>query len=152
MKKLISFLLIFVILFLSSCDVFDGKMRRHMVEYYSNDEHYAELSGTVASIHEDPYLEELKLYISGLQVLTEIHDFPVYKTTDQEIFTIVNYKDLSFNINVGDEIVFTSAPGSFYNGHNKPIVELKRGGDVLLTFEDGKAAYLDWIVNVLTGD
>ena len=146
MKKLISFLLIFVILFLSSCDVFGEKKRRRMVEYYSNDEHYAELSGTVASI-EAPYIR-----VNNIQVLTEIHDFPVYKTTDQEKFTIVCYKDLSFNINVGDEIVFTSAPGSFYNGHNKPIVELKRGEDVLLTFEDGKAAYLDWIVNVLTGD
>ena len=146
MKKLISFLLIFVMLFLSSCDVFGEKMRRHMVEYYSNDEHYAELSGTVASI-EAPYIR-----VNNIQVLTEIHDFPIYKTTDQEIFTIVNYKDLSFNINVGDEIVFTSAPMCFYNGHRLPIVELKRGEDVLLTFEDGKAAYLDWIVNVLTGD
>ena len=107
MKKLISFLLIFVMLFLSSCDVFGEKKRRRMVEYYSNDEHYAELSGTVASI-EAPYIR-----VNNIQVLTEIHDFPIYKTTDQEIFTIVNYKDLSFNINVGDEIVFTSAPGSF---------------------------------------
>ena len=146
MKKLISFLLIFVMLFLSSCDVFGEKKRRRMVEYYANDEHYAEWSGTGASI-EAPYIR-----VNNIQVLTEIHDFPIYKTTDQEIFTIVNYKDISFNINVGDEIVFTSAPGSFYNGHNKPIVELKRGEDVLLTFEDGKAAYLDWIVNVLTGD
>lgn len=146
MKKLISFLLIFVMLFLSSCDVFGEKKRRRMVEYFSNDEHYAELSGTVASI-EAPYIR-----VNNIQVLTEIHDFPIYKTTDQEIFAIVNYKDLSFNINVGDEIVFTSAHMHFYNGHRLPIVELKRGEDVLLTFEDGKAAYLDWIVNVLTGD
>ena len=151
MKKLISFLLIFVILFLSSCDVFGEKKRRRMVEYYSNDEHYAELSGTVVSINEDPYKEELELYINNLQVLSEIHDFPDYEDTYEENFCLVYYKEISFDINMGDEIVFTSAPGSFYNGHNKPIVALKRGEEILLTFEDGKEAYLDWIVNVLTG-
>ena len=152
MKKLISFLLIFVMLFLSSCDVFGEKKRRRMVEYFSNDEYYAELSGTVASIRESPYSEELVLYINNLQVLTEIHDFPDYEDTYEEKFCLVYYKEISFDINVGDEIVFTSAHMHFYNGHCLPIVELKRGEDVLLTFEDGKAAYLDWIVNVLTGD
>lgn len=46
---------------------------------------------------------------------------------------------------VGDSIDFVSAPRIFYDGQNMPIVALKKDEEVLLSFERGKADYIEWI-------
>ena len=46
-------------------------------------------------------------------------------------------------LQIGDEIIFTSAPEIFYNGHALPIVHLEVNGEVLLPFEEGYENLMD---------
>ena len=48
-------------------------------------------------------------------------------------------------LQVGEEIQFTTVPFHFYNGHKLPIVELKIDENTLLSFEDGKENLIDWV-------
>lgn len=50
-------------------------------------------------------------------------------------------------LNVDDVVIITSAPMIFYNGQIPPIVYLEKDGETLISYEEGKAAYLDWIEN-----
>lgn len=47
-------------------------------------------------------------------------------------------------LQVGEEIQFTTVPSHFYNGHKLSIVELKIDVNTLLSFEDGEENLIDW--------
>ncbi len=135
MKKTLSTILTFVFILLAFCSCnFNTPLRKKMLEYYSDDDNYVELQGSVISPENDRgYME--------IDILTESHGFPLNAQTGYGEFE----SGLIYNLNPGDEITFISAPMYFYNGHVLPIMALKKDEVVILAFEDGKSSYLAWI-------
>ena len=52
---------------------------------------------------------------------------------------------LEYDIADEDMVDYVTVPFHFYNGHHLPIVELKRNGETLLTFEEGRQNLFDWL-------
>jgi len=140
MKKTTLLLLVFIsMLTLYSCD-YNAPLRRKMIGYYTQDDVYVHLSGTVVSIEEQ---DDWTLVI--IDILTENHGFSLNTATGYGEFVIISGNTLVVSLCVGDVIEFTSAPFYFYSGHRWPIVALRRNGEELLSFEQGRIDYLRWI-------
>ena len=141
MRKAISIVLLLVMLFLLfSCD-FNASLRNRMLEYYSDDSNYSELRGIISSFEQKAHSKEWRFYI---RITSENHGFPIL-TNGEQSFQLNYYSEESQALSVGDEVVFISAPMHFYNGHDLPIVAIKKDDEILLDFEGGKADYLEWI-------
>ena len=132
MKKL-AIILALTLTLLCGCQASDKILAKSMTEKYSNDANYVRLSGEVIEFDRGEVTikcEELKTYV---QYEDEICYYNIYGENE------------NFTLNVGDEIEFVTVPFHFYNGHLLPIVEVVLDGEVLLEFEDGKAALIDWV-------
>ena len=135
MKKIIFCLFLIInIVLTTSCD-FSAPLRNKMLDYYSVDENYIELTGIIISIDADRNLLRIK-------ILSE--DASIWESGSAEFF-LVDYSERDYNLNIDDEIVFTTATMLFYNGHDMPIISLEKDGEVLLSFDEGKEMYLDYI-------
>ncbi len=128
------FLSAVMLIFLSSC--VSNLYRNRMLNYYSDDSVYVELTGVVK---EKGSFDNLTI-----QVTDSSDDFYMYNM-DIGNFMLYSNAEILLNIEEGDTIVFTSAPRQFYDGHFWPIVSLKKGGNELLSFEEGKKGLLKWI-------
>lgn len=62
-----------------------------------------------------------------------------------DYFSIYEHTEIYDLIFVSDSLDFVSAPRIFYDGQNMPIVALKKDDEILLSFEKGKADYIEWI-------
>ena len=144
MKKLISVLCccIFAI-FLISCACSDRILGNSMIEYYSDDSNYVQVEGTIMSVYQFPNTQECMYYI---KINTEGHNFQM-RNDGTVPFEIYSDLEVDLELQEGDEIVFISAPMFFYNGHHLPIVSLEKDNISYLSFEKGKADYLDWITS-----
>ena len=134
MKKFTSVLLIlsFLSIALFGCYSPDQILANEMIEKYSDNNNYVELSGEVVEFDNNYIIikcEELKEYI-GYE-----DDFCDYQI----------YSDKVLDLNVGDKIDFITVPFHFYNGHRLPIVELIKDGETLLILEEGKANLIEWV-------
>ncbi len=126
---------------LSACDSacagfhtwFNAPLRKHMIEYYSDDSNYINLNGIIVSIDTSEW---------EIDITTEDSNFT---GEGYEKFDVMLYMDFIDEMKIGDEISFVTAPMCFYNGHISPIVALEKNGKTYLTFEDGKECYLQWI-------
>ncbi len=58
---------------------------------------------------------------------------------------IKKYSDRAIDLRVGDEVIFTTVPFHYYNGHSLPIVEMTSNGIVLLAFDEGKENLLELV-------
>ena len=106
---------------------------KKMNEKYSNDQNYVVLTGTIVEV-----------VLEGSVLVIKSEDLKLYhENYDTDRFMI--YGGPIEDLNVGDEIVFTTVVFYFYNGHILPIVELKKDGVVLLSFEEGKQNLLGWV-------
>lgn len=131
MKKF-SILISLLFVFLAGCNISNQKLAKKMVEKYSDNQNYVTLIGEVIEFNENNVIikcEELNDYISYEDALC---DYYIYAD---------NYVDLQ----VGEEIQFTTVPFHFYNGHKLPIVELKIDENTLLSFEEGKDNLINWV-------
>ena len=107
-------------------------LRNKMVEKYSNNDNYVCLSGEVIKI-DDNYIE------------IRCEELNNYLSYEDDLCSYYIYSDNSIDLLIGDRIAFVTVPFHFYNGHKLPIVELKRNGDTLLTFDEGKENLIDWV-------
>lgn len=142
MKKIsIYFICVLSIFCFASCD-FNAPLRNKMLNYYSQDDKYLELEGTIVStiIRED--YNELFLEV---ELKREHSKFPCNADTGYNEFVLVFWSEQKYDLNVGDNIIFTSAPMYFYNGHYLPIVHIEKDEKEYLSFEVGKQNYLKWI-------
>ena len=137
MKKILSLLLCFCVLFSTACSMIDAPSTKKMIKYYSDDSNYEEVTGIVKEKLDS---EEMKVMVT-----TEWHHYRSDTESRYIRFTLLSHSALSEYINVGDEITLISAPKYFYDGQTLPIIALKKDGEVLLSFEEGKADYLAWI-------
>ena len=141
MKKIICIVLCLFVMGLPmiSCDC-NKPLREKMLKYYSDDSVYCNLRGEIK--------EKSNRYVE-IEIFTENHTFVSRLATGYIAFIIYGSSCIE-KIEVGDVIDFISAPMCFYNGHNMPIVYLEKEQEVLLSYEDGKANYLNWINYALT--
>ena len=130
MKKLLvilTFILSVTLLF--GCN---QPLRNRMLEKYSNNDNYVCLSGEVIRI-DDNYIE------------IRCEELSNYLSYEDDLCSYYIYSDNTINLFVRDLIDFVTVPFHFYNGHRLPIVELKKNGDTLLTFDEGKENLIDWV-------
>ncbi len=137
-KKLIPISLMFAITFFSACDFLASDKK--MLDYYSNNSNYEKVTASIISKEaetDNTIIVDIKTQNSSYVAdYYGYYLFHFYFST--EIYAILNE---------GDTVVITSAPMIFYNGQILPIIALERAGEILIAFEEGKAAYLDWIEN-----
>ncbi len=121
-----------------------------MLEYYENDENYISTEGCITGLR---YYESDDRLDVDLNLKSDFSKFPgnTYDYGGRSSFMIINYSQLSFRFYIGDTIKITSAPSIFYDGQDCPIVQLEKDGVEYLSFEEGKAAYLDWIKTTFAG-
>ena len=137
--------ILFVIMFcsLSACQLLFSP-KDSMLEYYSVDDNYGELTGTIVEKTEftDSCLLKINVTVGRDFYLKDgiEYDLPI-----NDYFSIYEHAEIYDLIFVGDSIDFVSAPRIFYDGQNMPIVALKKDEEVLLSFERGKADYIEWI-------
>lgn len=139
MKRFIVLFTILSVLFcMTSCELISGSsLKRKMVDYYSNDENYVVLEGTIISLNKD--LIEIKY--------TNNFDFSYNLETGYGEFIIIDFSEQNYDLKIGDTIVFSSAPKYFYNGQRLPIVSIEKDNKTIMSFEEGKSKYMSWIQN-----
>ena len=131
MKRIV-FIIIFFTIFLSGCCISNRILAKKMIEKYSENGNYVSLTGEIVEISENDVLikcEELKNYIKYEDEFCRYHI----------------HSEQCIELSVGEEIEFITVPYHFYNGHKLPIVELRKDGKTLLTFEDGKENLIKWV-------
>lgn len=129
---LVLILVLILVVFLSGCNSFDKKLAERMIEKYSEDQNYVVFIGEVVEYNGNDVIikcEELKNYISYED---ELCDYYIYSTH-------------SIELSVGEQIEFTTVPFHFYNGHKLPIVEIKKDGEMILSFNEGKDILINWV-------
>lgn len=132
-----------LILLLTACD-FNAPLRNKMLDYYNKDDNYVQVTGVILKTE---YLEEIDQLRIGIEMLTKDHSFSSVVEVEHVDFVIVHWSQYNFELETNDTVVFTSAPFYFYNGHIYPIVEIWKDGQEYLSFQEGKAAYIEWIEN-----
>lgn len=133
MKKF-TIIFILLIVFLSGCNISNQNLAKKMIEKYSDNQNYVTLTGEVIEINENNVVIKCE----------ELNDYINY---EDELCDYYIYSDQFIELQVGDEIQFTTVPFHFYNGHKLPIVELKIDGNTLLSFEEGKENLIN-LVNI----
>ena len=131
MKKF-AILISLLVVFLTGCSLLNQRLVIKMIEKYSDDQNYVTLTGEVIEFDRNYVVikcEELNDYLSYED---EFCEYSIYSVELLEL-------------EVGDEIKFTTVPFHFYNGHLLPIVELRIDENLLLSFEDGKENLIDWV-------
>lgn len=131
MKKF-AILISLLVVFLTGCNLSTQKLTKKMIEKYSEDQNYVTLTGEVIEINENNIVIKCE----------ELNDFISY---EDELCDYYIYSDEFVELEVGDEIKFTTVPFHFYNGHKLPIVELRIDENTLLSFEEGKENLIDWV-------
>lgn len=129
---LVLILVLILVVFLSGCNLFDKKLAKKMIEKYSEDQNYVVLIGEIVEYDGNDVIikcEELKNYLS---YEAELCDYYIYSTH-------------SIELSVGEQIEFTTVPFHFYNGHKLPIVEIKKDGEIILSFNEGKDILINWV-------
>lgn len=140
MKKLfVIFMIIICSVLISSCN---GLYRQRMVEYFSNDNVFEQLSGTIKDLDTDSQLIVLSI--------TKASEEFTHQASKEEWFIVYGFTESGWensNLSIGDEIVIISAPRIFYDSYHWPIVSLEKNGVMYLEYEDGVAALRDWAAN-----
>ena len=103
-----------------------------MIEKYSEVRNYVTMTGEVIEINKN----------NAIIKCEELNDYISYEDDLRDYYI---YSDQFVELQVGEEIQFTTVPFHFYNGHKLPIVELKIDVNTLLSFENGKENLIDWV-------
>ena len=101
--------------------------------YYSDKNNFITGSAKVENIIYDK--ETAKIYF-WLEQIDEAYQDSTFKVEGKNV-DILFEKNVFDTIKIGDEIIFTSAPGYFGDGYCMPIVAISYKGEELLSFEEG---------------
>lgn len=132
MKKFTILVIFLLVTFLFGCNISNQKLAKKMIEKYSDNQNYVTLTGEVIEFNEN-------------NVIIKCEELNDYLSYEDELCDYYIYSDQFVELQVGEEIQFTTVPFHFYNGHKLPIVELKIDENTLLSFEEGKENLLDWV-------
>ena len=132
MKKFTILVIFLLVTFLFGCNISNQKLAKKMIEKYSDNQNYVTLTGEVIEFNENNVIIKCE----------ELNDYISY---EDELCNYYIYSDQFVELQVGEEIQFTTVTFHFYNGHKLPIVELKIDENTLLSFEEGKENLIDWV-------
>lgn len=132
MKKFAILISSLLVVLLTGCTLSNQRLAKKMIEKYSEDQNYVTLTGEV-------------IEIDGYYVVIKCEEIKDYISYQSEFCNYCIYSEEVVELEVGDEIKFTTVPFHFYNGHLLPIVELKIDEITLLAFEEGKENLIDWV-------
>ena len=132
MKKFTILVIFLLVTFLIGCTTSNQKLAKKMIEKYSDNQNYVTLTGEVIEFNEN-------------NVIIKCEELNDYLSYEDELCDYYIYSGQFVELQVGEEIQFTTVPFHFYNGHKLPIVELKIDENTLLSFEEGKENLLDWV-------
>ena len=110
-------------------------------KYYSQEENYVNVTGTLTFIN---YNDEESILYLGFSDLNPDFDDNCFKIVGENL-SIAQENGIDEKIKIGDQIEFVSAPEYFGDGYVMPIVEISVDGEVLLDFEKGYENWLKWI-------
>lgn len=130
--KILAILIALLAVFLVGCNLSNQRLAKKMIEKYSEDQNYVAFIGEIIEIDDNNVVIKCE----------ELHDYISY---EDEICEYYIYSDEVVELQIGEEIQFTTVPFHFYDGHKLPIVELKIDGKTLLSFEEGKENLIDWV-------
>lgn len=136
-KILLSMVFVLVILATTSCYNTPGKKK----EYYSNEENYIEVTGT---IHHVVFDQENEVLCLAFSCLSEKLDDDNFELVGRNYSIII---ESSYIEKIKTEMVatFVTAPKYFGDGYIMPIVALTIDGQCLLDYETGIANFLDYL-------
>ena len=120
-----------MITLLFGCNLSNQKLAEKMIEKYSDNQNYVTLVGEIIDFN-------------GNNVVIKCVELTDYISYEDEFCDFYIYSEYVVELQVGEQIEFTTVPFHFYNGHKLPIVELKTDENILLSFEDGKENLIDW--------
>ena len=132
MKKIVFLVAFLLITLLFGCNLSNQKLAEKMIEKYSDNQNYVTLVGEIIDFNEN-------------NVVIKCVELTDYISYEDEFCDFYIYSDNVVELQVGEQIKFTTVPFHFYNGHKLPIVELKTDENILLSFEDGKENLIDWV-------
>ncbi len=110
----------------------------HRIEYYSDDNNYVTVTGTVSYLQYSDDGERLYLSFDDLSVVFQESTFVI----KGENLRLLQKNGIDEIIKLGTQVTFISATQIFWDGYDMPIVGLSVNGESLLEFEDGKANLL----------
>ena len=135
-NKILSFLAICLFAFVvSSCSTSNDEK----INYYSNEQNYVEITGTINHIAFDEEQEALYL---GFANLSKETDDNCFKIVGDSYSIVVAHKDI---LQTGKTATFVTAPKYYGNGYVMPIVSLTIDGNNILEYEVGFLNFLDWL-------
>lgn len=132
MKKVAMFIISLLVVLLSGCSLVNHQLADKMIEKYSQDQNYVHLSGEVIEIREN-------------NLVIKCEELDEYLSYEDEFCDYYIYADEIIELPVGTQLDFMTVPYHFYNGHKLPIVEVAVGGNIMLTFYEGKENLIDWV-------
>lgn len=132
MKKFAVIILLVMVMMFSGCNLINQRIANRMIEKYSDNQNYVSLQGDVVEITDNIIIIKCE----------ELHDYLNYE--DEFCDYYIHSKEI-IKLSVGDKIDFVTVPLHFYDGQHLPIVELKKDGNTLLSFEEGKENLIFWV-------
>ena len=139
MKKLfagigtiIACILVIVFLF-SSCE------RKRMLDYYSKEENYITVSGTLTHI----YSTDDTLCLGFADITKGFFSSADFEIVGENL-NIVRQNGIEKKLKKGKTIEFVTSPGCWGDGYIYPIVEITIDGETLLEYEDGFSNFLEY--------
>lgn len=134
-NKMLLFLMIcLLVLATTSC----ANTNKEKINYYSNEQNYIKITGTIDHVVFDD--EQNALYL-GFSSLSQKTDDDCFKVVGDAYYIVVANKEY---IQIGATATFVTAPKYYGDGYVMPIVSLSVDGRNVLEYEDGFSSLLDW--------
>lgn len=135
-NKILLFLMICLLVLGSTSCAYTKKRK---INYYSNEQNYIEITGTIEHVVFDDERKSLCLEFSNLSQKT---DDVCFKVVGDSYAIVVDCKEY---IQIGKTATFVTAPKYFGDGYVMPIVSLTIDGHDILKYGDGFPNLLDWL-------
>ena len=134
-KILLFWVMCSLVLATTSC----ANTNKEKINYYSNEQSYIEIIGTINHVVFD---DEQKVLYLGFSSMSQKLDDDCFKVVGDSYSIVVANKE---HIEIGATATFVTAPKYYGNGYVMPIVSLSVGGYDVLRYEDGFPFLIDWL-------
>ncbi len=135
-NKILLFLIIcLLVLATTSC----ANTNTEKIKYYSNEQNYIEITGTIDHVVFD---DEQKVLYLGFSSLSQKTDDDCFKVVGDAYSIVMANKEY---IQIGVTATFVTAPKYYGDGYVMPIVSLSVDGRNILAYEDGFSSLLEWL-------
>ena len=111
-----------------------------MDDYYAKNKNYIEIEAEIKNLVLYPKKDLLLIVVAVDDALCE-----EYELDKEQAFAVVYQSKINLDLNVGDRILFTTAPQKYFDKHNPPVVSIKKGDITILDLKQGKESYRCWV-------